>query len=85
MKMQALVALREFPYGGKRVKIAQCFMATEKDARILIALRRAQADPAGGRTIEPDARDMPTQALVDEVMAEEYPRRRGRPRKEVAA
>lgn len=84
MKMQALVALRDFPYAGKRRKPGDLFQAPSKDARILIALKRAQADPAG----EPQeqaagATETALAALVHETMEipAEPARRRGRPRR----
>jgi len=82
MKMRALVALVNFPYGGKALKIGQLFTATEKDARILAILKRAQIDPAGIPGETKDVADTPPRLLVEEAMAtHNEPRRRGRPRK----
>jgi hypothetical protein len=80
MKMQALVALRNFPYAGKQMKNGDIFQASEKDARILITLRRAQADPAPHDEQRAVLRDTETAALVHEVM-QIQPRPRGRPPK----
>lgn len=69
MKMQALVALHNFPYAKRRLKIGDTFQATPRDARILITLKRAQADPAGIAQEWPDvSHETPPRDLVVEAM-----------------
>lgn len=88
MKMQAfvpMVALRPFPYAKRALKVGDVFQASQRDARILIALRRAQADPAGSVSTAQNALETPPRDLVHEAM--EIPQKRGpgRPRKAGAA
>jgi hypothetical protein len=74
MKMLGLVVARnqtlQYPSGkGRRMLAGECFQATERDARILIALRKAQLDAAGriGEASEP-APAVDTRTLVHAVM-----------------
>jgi hypothetical protein len=82
MKMQAMVALRDFPYAGKLRKKGRSFDAAPKDARLLAALGRAQIDPASEPAVPPPAPKSPQPADA-EVVREAAGLRRGpgRPRK----
>jgi len=82
MKMRALVAMVNFTYAGKNRKIGDLFQASEKDAGILIVLKRAQADPAPQDEPQEVMPDTEPVKLVCEAMDMplEPARRRGRPR-----
>lgn len=84
MKMQPLVALQKFPYAGKVRRPGDTFQASPRDARILIVLKRAQADPAAEAKEAPaTVTETPPAALVAEAMEipPQKPRPRGRPRR----
>jgi len=55
MKMQALVALKNFSYASRQIAAGETFEASPRDARILVAIRKAQIDPAGHAAAEPAA------------------------------
>lgn len=47
MKSEPMVALRTFPYKGKKIPQGEGFSALKKDVKVLELLKMAQLDPAG--------------------------------------
>jgi len=80
MQMTSLVALRDFKYAGRLLHKGDTFDAKPKDARLLVALKRAQCDVAAGHVAMPV---MPMDASAAELVADvlEGSRRRRRPKK----
>ncbi len=77
MKMVALVALKPLTYGKKNSAPGDTFQATPRDARILVALRRAQLDPAGvsKETAAPAKTASMREVVIDATRATESARR----------
>lgn len=74
MKMQALVALVNFPYGKRNLKAGDTFYATPRDAKLLVTIRRAQIDPAGDEmTAKRAAPEEPPIKVVAEAMGLQAP------------
>ena len=67
-----LVALHDFNYAGRRIRIGESFNAGSRDASVLVLIKRAQPDPAS----------MPSPAEERRVIPAALAKRgRGRPRK----
>lgn len=69
--MQALVALKDFPYAKIRLRPGDTFLATPRDARILCALKKAQIDAAGSNARSASVaavREASVREVVEEVM-----------------
>jgi len=93
MKTQALVSLGNFTYAKRNLKVGQTFCASPRDARILVALKKAQIDPAGRSAIAPvqaiPPAELPKKELVMDALGvqqtqeptNEPKRARGRPRR----
>ena len=82
MKTQALVALHDFNYAGRRIRIGETFNAGNRDASVLVAIKRAQPDPAGPVSSMPAPEERTVRAVLEEALIPAaLKRRRGRPRK----
>lgn len=71
MKMHALVALQNLTYASRNIKVGQTFNASPRDARILVAIKRAQIDPAGHSprpAAMPPVVEQPIKELVTEAV-----------------
>jgi hypothetical protein len=78
MQTVPLIALRALTYAGQPVQAGGPFNATERDARLLVAVKRAQ--PAAA----PQAELLPA-AEESEAAAPTAPRRAGYKRRDVTA
>lgn len=80
MKMQALVALNDFSYAGRNIKAGRTFLASSRDAKLLVLIKRAQIDPAVDPAEIRKEAPVEERAVIDVVTEAVTPRVRSRRR-----